>query len=725
MANYETKMWHIVNSQSVQNNSSTITVYFAFRRTDYPYSGYNNYGNALWSMECAGQHKRTDGWTFNYSSTYDWITIGSKSFTVSHSSDGSKYVNYSAYAFFDVNPAELWFSGGGWLPKIPRYTSIASWDTYEISDTYLRLNWTANDTISELKCYLNSSLKYSYNPNNKSGSFTIGELKENTNYNLYIVVKRKDSGLETTSWTINKTTAFSIPNITKWACTKQEINALVLNWACDYNCRNIKVYNNNTLIYERNINQSSGTIRLDPTNFFNISPNTTYSLKIEATRSYGDNIAYSNYVNIKTLPYTMFDTSQSSFSIGDSVTLTFKNHENSNSTLSFYAIDEVGSRTPLQDSVRLNAGVGSYTFTPSASKLYSLCPYHKYIKIIIRCSVTWNSVEYYTEYTSTGNCVEANCIPSFTSFSFLNTDVAIANVIGTQNMINNCGNLRVVIPIENSAVPKNGAKISSYKLDISYYDTSYTYYIPLSTLYIDVGSLSSNGNYVLKVSAIDSRGYVTSVTKSLNVYLYHKPSYVVEAKRFNDFENQILLDLRCYISKVMIGTIQKNNFVQLKYKKWPVSTSEPDTFTTITVSSNTISPSANDNLVSIKMNSYNGGSGIAGVDYFISLDNSTSYYIKFYITDTISNEYLDDSNKYTTYLMLIDAGVPVLGIFEDGRISVGKNPSFDVGALLQIASDISIQDKLGNSGCILDNIIKVQTNEPPNQFVGGLWFDED
>lgn len=715
-------MWHTVNSQNIQNNTSNVTVYFAFIRTDYPYSGYNYYGNAFWSITADGRNQATNGWTFAYSGVTGWITIGSKTFTINHNTDGTKYLNYSAYAYFDVSPGELWFSGGGWLPKIPRYTSISAWDTYEIGDTYMRFTWSTADTVSEINCYQNNTLVYSVNPNSNNGTFTIGNLTENTGYNFYIRVKRKDSGLYTTSDTKYKITSFSTPYITNWVCTKQEINALTFNWSCNYNCKNIKILNNNTTIYERNINQSSGTIRLDPSSYSNIKPNTAYSLRIVATRSYGDNSASSNYISIKTLPYTIFDNSQTSFNIGNAITLNFKNYENASSTISFYAVNESNSRIVLQNSTTIAAGINRYTFTPSSSTLYSLCPNRKYIQLIIRCSVTWNSVEYYTEFNCTGYCVESECVPTFSSFTYLNTDTTISNVIGSQNMINSYGNLRVQIPSDSIAVAKNSSKISAYKLEISYYDTLYTYYIPLSTNYLDVGSLSASGNYVLKVHAIDSRGYSTSVTKTLNVYLYHKPQYVVTAKRYNDFENQILLDFRCYIAKVMMGTIQKNRYVQLKYKKWVANDMEPETYTTITSTTNS-SATNTDDLVSVKMNTYNGGSGTEGVNYFLSLDNSTAYYIKFYITDTISDGYSDDTKRYTTYLLFIDAGIPIMGVFENGKISIGKNPDFNSTAKLQVASDINVQDKMGKSGNLLENMFIVSSTEPTNQLVGGIWFD--
>ena len=139
----------------------------------------------------------------------------SGSFTLSHKDDGSIdpiTVSLSTAIFYgEVKTASKTWT----LDKIDRYFS--STPTISLSsrtETTLKYKWTTSETCTKVVVYYKKSNASSYSSstvyNNSTGTtsstFALSSLTANTTYDVYITATRKDSGLTSTSSTVNSTT---------------------------------------------------------------------------------------------------------------------------------------------------------------------------------------------------------------------------------------------------------------------------------------------------------------------------------------------------------------------------------------------------------------------------------------------------------------------------------------------------------------------------------------
>lgn len=123
---YETRLRLISQSQSIENNTSTVVIAFDFRRTDTNYWGYNQNGTAYWYINCDGGTSGKKYFNFNWTiSKNTWKEVGRYTFTVGHSATGTKSISCYGYINFGsgVNPGSLDKSDTFTLNTIPRATT--------------------------------------------------------------------------------------------------------------------------------------------------------------------------------------------------------------------------------------------------------------------------------------------------------------------------------------------------------------------------------------------------------------------------------------------------------------------------------------------------------------------------------------------------------------------------------------------------------------------------
>ena len=54
--------------------------------------------------------------------------------------------------------------------------------------------------------------------------------------------------------------------------------------------------------------------------------------------------------------------------------------------------------------------------------------------------------------------------------------------------------------------------------------------------------------------------------------------------------------------------------------------------------------------------------------------------------------------------MTVEQGIPILGEFDDGHITIGMSPELDNSAKLQVASDILVTDTDGTKRMLLETL---------------------
>ena len=447
-----------------------------------------------------------------------------------------------------------------------------------------------------------------------------------------------------------------------------------ISWSANATCSKVEyLLNGASKSTNSSLNASSGNYT-----YTGLTPNTSYTLAVKITRSDSGLVTTSSNVTSTTNPIATI-TSSVSFTIGEDLTLEFKNADKNESTIELSVENDSGEWVDIA-SYTSPINVSSFTLVLSesdkVSKLCSYCKNRNEMGVRVSCGVTLNGTYYGNTYT--GKATISNSNPVFSDFVLVNTDSKCTNILGnSSSTIQGLGNMQVQIPTNNKAVAKNGATISKYIAYITVLDgtaiikSSSASYSETDTVTIDLGTYSSHGNYTIHVYAIDSRDNTSStINKDFSIYPYHIPVPTINLHRLNDFEKEILLDLSITYSRVLVNNSAKNSIKSIEYRYAEGYSNFPASWTSLTGFSN--SNNGDDGTVTYSKNTSD------NIWMEISISNTCKY--EFKITDSVQSIIVSGIS--------IEPGVPLLGEFNDGHISIGMLPDLNDDALLQVNSDI-------------------------------------
>ena len=463
-----------------------------------------------------------------------------------------------------------------------------------------------------------------------------------------------------------------------------------ISWSANATCSKVEyLLNGASKSTNSSLNASSGNYT-----YTGLAPNTSYTLAVKITRSDSGLVTTSSNVTSTTNPIATI-TSSVSFTIGEDLTLEFKNADKNESTIELSVENDSGKWVDIA-SYTSPINVSSFTLVLSesdkVSKLCSYCKNRNEMGVRVSCGVTLNGTYYGNTYT--GKATISNSNPVFSDFVLVNTDSKCTNILGnSSSTIQGLGNMQVQIPTNNKAVAKNGATISKYIAYITVLDgtaiikSSSASYSETDTVTIDLGTYSSHGNYTIHVYAIDSRDNTSStINKDFSIYPYHIPVPTINLHRLNDFEKEILLDLSITYSRVLVNNSAKNSIKSIEYRYAEGYSNFPASWTSLTGFSN--SNNGDDGTVTYSKNTSD------NIWMEISISNTCKY--EFKITDSVQSIIVSGIS--------IEPGVPLLGEFDDGHISIGMLPDLSDDALLQVNSDIIGIDSDGNKVHIVEKL---------------------
>ena len=163
-----------------------------------------------------GSEKKNVTESVNVSSPYAYISIASGTISVTHNSDGSKTIPFSAQIKASSYGVSASVSGNFTLEKIPRYfTSTPSISASSKTLTSITFKWSTSETCDRITYALNGTSKGEiWTGSATSGTLTVSGLSPNTTYSIYTSCRRKDSQLASTSNTISVTT-YDIARLTE------------------------------------------------------------------------------------------------------------------------------------------------------------------------------------------------------------------------------------------------------------------------------------------------------------------------------------------------------------------------------------------------------------------------------------------------------------------------------------------------------------------------------
>lgn len=544
------------------------------------------------------------------------------------------------------------------------------------------------------------------------------------------------------SYDTNKTvTLDKIPRYTSiktWSVAEVGKTYAKINWGTAETVDWVRVYLNDSSQWTDNpgsVNGTSGSFVYTGAassgasipSVSTLKPGTTYKLKCWVKRKDSQLSTTSSNIEFTTKSVASISNLNEGFSynIGDDLNLTFDNSSENKSWLAFYIKDESDNwEEILKTDEVIQANSYTWQLSNYASIFYSKLPNDNSKKCKIECGTT------ITENKQTISCISSkfvgtinvkNSNPVFTDFNYGDEDTSTQAVLGNKTyMIKNYGSMKVRIPVAKKAVAKNGATIIKYIISVDgvAIDSYEKKYSDSSEILCELGKYNTDGIGTISIYAIDSRGNVSdTVKKSFTVLPYSLPRFsVINLKRLNDYESEIVLDFQGVISKLSVNNVEKNTIKTVGYRYAEEGNPYPANFSVI--NGVTISSNSSEYILSFAQNTKDDTFGITGSGSSkLVLDNNKAYNFQFYIRDSFSNE--------NHYELNIEQGVPIMFIGDNNQVSVGMIPDITRDEKFQVATDILATNANGELVGILDLISKMiipSDTEPESQPNGGFWL---
>ena len=408
-------------------------------------------GSDVYTKDCKSS---ATGWSINWDA--GWHTVSNKTsgttpfyFTVKDTQN-SGWCNYT--------------SGTYQLDVAPAYTSITGFSVEALSETSVRFNWSAANTVDYVWYSTNNGSSWTGVDvaDGTSGSFDVGGLAANTGYNFKIRVRRKDSQLTTDSGAYYATT-YAYPYLTS-------VPEFTVG-----NSLNIGIYNP-------------------------LGRSCTISL-------IGDNGVEHN---------------------GDTITGTTISPFNNDSWKNIW-YSTLPSKTQGTYKARLVCSTGNVNQVSSA-------------------------VKYYLDTSDSG------FKPAFTANEIINVvNTANTAIAGSNKFIKNHNSLSGVI---KPMTPQRSASGSYYNVSTSGLSTVKKDYSSSNINFV-LGNMSTN---TFNVTAVDSRGFTTTVSKTIDLVDYNNPGVTTsKITRQNGIGAKAVLAFTGVYTN-WTGLLKTNSIKSIRYK---------------------------------------------------------------------------------------------------------------------------------------------------------------
>lgn len=427
-------------------------------------------------------------------------------------------------------------------------------------------------------------------------------------------------------------------------------------------------------------NSSSGASK--ETTVTGLSPNTSYTVQACARKSYNGVDGYSGKTTVKTL----------GGSVLSSVSTLTADNATAKITLSATVYDtsykhklvlKDGSTTVLT-LAGLSLSNGSNTITLTAAQRSSILAdmaAKKSFTGTFELSTFSGSSQIGSTSTKTATVqtTAANSAPTFSGFTYEDTNTTAAGVTGNnQILIQSVSTLQVTA---SAAIAKNGATISSYSVSAGGSTASST------TVTLNVGKIYTSGTVPIIVTAIDSRGYTSSATINITVIAYESIDITTAImRRVNEVEDVTQVTLEGDITPVKVNNVNKNTLRKLYYQYKRTDASAYSSLTDIT------------SFATFTDNGFTFTS-----DEWLSLDANYSWYVRFYVYDNLTG----DSATIT-----VSQGTPLIS-FRRKKVGINKR---------EPAQALDVDGNIAANGVIVLGYAGHVESDFNNYKNGGIFF---
>ena len=444
-------------------------------------------------------------------------------------------------------------------------------------------------------------------------------------------------GISTTFSGVNSSTVAYIKlpkiprytSITKFEVNKRDETSLSVNWAAADNC--------DYLWYSLNNGSWTGTGG-SPFTISGLTANTKYDVKIRVRRTDSQLTTDSWTVSQTTYDYPhAISVSNNPLVIGDKQTVTLYNPLKRS-----IQVHLISGTVDRYTSAENTTGTTSSPFNSSEwiDWFYARIPNAQQgtYQIKVVCSSPSHTSTTTDKYTFK---VKGTETPTFSNYTFQDINSTTTAVTGNnQYFIKGLSQLRAVVSTANKMVAKNSATAKTYTAAIDG-KSVIANYSSNANVNLDIGTLPTAGTRNLSVSATDSRGLITTVSKNVTVIDYAEPVINATATRQNNFEATTTLKIAGTYSIVKIGNANKNTIKTVRYHYKESTASTYGNWVTLTPTLDTT----------------NGKYSCPNQS--ISFTITKSYNIQIEVTDNL---------KTTTVTLTVSQGTPFIFISSSGSV---------------------------------------------------------
>ena len=655
----------VLPSDYIQTNKSNVN--YTLTATKSAGSGYWDYDEenpVVISINGATVVNTNISYDFR-NSTPKTINLASGTVTgIAHNSDGTKTIAVSG-SFTDNGNylGSATASGNLTLTTIPRQTTITSFTVSKRNETSLTFNWATADTVDYVWYSIDNGSSWTgYDvTDGTSGSFNVTGLSPSTTYKCKLRVRRKDSQLTTDSSTVSQTTNSYPAFTTQPTYNARTETTLDVNYKPNMTVAlaqyRIKTssgsYGNWVNIDNNNIISGSATSTTGCTfRISSLNTNTNYVVQVRLKSTLSDSYTNSNEVSSNMYTYAYpYCTESPNFTISNNgVTLKFYNPLSR--TIS---VNIIGNGTQLAytwstNSTSLKILDGSTT----QSQLYATIPNKTSATYQVKVTYSGNVNTRTNNNTYTINVND--CKPIFNEFSYSTNYSGLTG--NTDTIINNETTTLFRIETSNKAVAKNSATITKYRLECG----SQNLDLDFSDVSTVSGSIVGCNNQIIKVSAIDSRGLETSVSKTVaNFVNYSAPSFrSINTDRNDGVETTTKLNFSINYWNGNFGATN-NTITSVEYRSKLTTATDYNSYTSIPISNLVLS------------------NGVATLEDYLIHANGTSggfeigkaYNVEVKITDGSSSRTLETITKTSN----VTDGNVAFSTYQDsnGKYHIGIN----------------------------------------------------
>lgn len=372
-----------------------------------------------------------------------------------------------------------------------------------------------------------------------------------------------------------------------------------------------------------------------------LSPNTSYTIAVRARKQYNHVIGSSGTKTIKTLGGSVLSSVSTLTADNATAKITFSATVYDTSYKHKLVLKDGGTTVLTLTGLSLSNGSNTITLTAAqrSSILADMAAKKSFTGTFELSTFSGSSqIGSTSTKTATVQTTAANSAPTFSGFTYKDTNTTAAGVTGNnQILIQSVSTLQVTA---SAATAKNGATISSYSVSAGGSTASST------TVTLNVGKIYTSGTVPIIVTAIDSRGYTSSATVNITVIAYESIDITTAImRRVNEVEDVTQVTLEGDITPVKVNNVNKNTLRKLYYQYKRTDASAYSSLTDIT-----------------SFATFTDSGFTFTSDEWLSLDANYSWYVRFCVYDNLTGD---------TATITVSQGTPLIS-FRRKKVGINK-----------------------------------------------------